>query len=121
MCFTPRGAFRNGKGNSNMESISARDRELLRRRAQIQLDYANSPQNEIILKKWRAQAEGRRESPPVRFLGSNFPNEVITPRLQCEGIVLRPPTVSRITPPRKTSWPCTKRQSNMERTEVRTK
>ncbi len=68
-----------------MEIISARDREILRRRAQIQLNYANSPQNDIILKKWRAQAEGRREAPPVRLLFSNFRHEVITPRLQCEG------------------------------------
>ncbi len=68
-----------------MEPISARDREILRCRAQVQLDYANAPENETILAKWRAQAEGRCGAPPVRFLGSNFPNEVITPRLQCEG------------------------------------
>ena len=57
----------------------------MRRRAKIQLDYANSPENDIILGKWRAQAEGRREAPPVRLLGSNFLHEVVTPRLQCEG------------------------------------
>lgn len=74
-----------GREDNNVESISARDREILRRRAQIQLDYTNSPENDAILAKWRAQAEGRREAPPVRFLGSNFPHEVITPRLQCEG------------------------------------
>ena len=68
-----------------MESISARDREILRRRARTQVDYANSPQNDIILKKWQAQAEGRREAPPVRLLFSNFGHEVITPRLECEG------------------------------------
>jgi len=51
----------------------------------MQRDYANSPQNERILKQWRAQAEGRRENPPVRLLFSNFVHEVITPRLQCEG------------------------------------
>jgi len=68
-----------------VETVSARDREILRRRARIQLEYANSPQNEIILKKWRAQAEGRREAPPVRLLFSNFRHEVITPRLHCEG------------------------------------
>jgi hypothetical protein len=62
-----------------MELISAKDREILRRRAQTRLDYANSPQNEIILKKWQAQAEGRRESPTVRLLFSNFTQEVITP------------------------------------------
>lgn len=68
-----------------MEFISAQDREILRRRAQIQLDYANSPKNDLILKKWRAQEVGRRESPPVRLLFSNFRHEVITPRLKCEG------------------------------------
>ena len=67
-----------------MESISIRDREILRQRAQIQLKYANSPQNDIILKKWRAQAESQRKAPPVRLLFSNFTHEVITPRLQCE-------------------------------------
>jgi len=68
-----------------MESISTRDREILRRRAQIHRDYAKSPQNDVILEKWRAQAEGRREAPPVRLLFSNFYHEVVTPRLQCEG------------------------------------
>lgn len=68
-----------------MEFISAHDREILRLRAQLQLDCANSPQNKIILKKWQAQAEGRREAPPVRLLFSNFRHEVITPRLKCEG------------------------------------
>ncbi len=72
-----------------MQSISARDREILRRRAQIQLDYASSPQNDLILAKWRAQAEGRRAAPPVRLLFSNFRHEVITPRLHCEGTEAR--------------------------------
>ncbi len=68
-----------------MESVSTRDRDILRRRAQTHLDYAKSRQNDIILQKWRAQAEGRRETPPVRFPVSNFRHEVITPRLQCQG------------------------------------
>ena len=72
-----------------MEPISARDREILRQRAQLKRDYADSPRNEIILKQWRAQAAGRRDSPPVRFLPSNFLHEVVTPRLQCEGAVAR--------------------------------
>ncbi len=72
-----------------MDPISARDRERLRQRAQLQLDYANAPENETILKKWRAQAEGRREDPPVRLLYSNFRHEVITPRLECEGDLAR--------------------------------
>jgi hypothetical protein len=72
-----------------MESISARDREILRQRARIQLEYANSPRNEAVLKKWQAQAAGRREAPPVRLLFSNFRHEVVTPRLQCEGAQAR--------------------------------
>ena len=68
-----------------MDPISVRDRKILRQRAQLQHAYANSPQNDVILKKWQAQAEGRRESPIVRLLFSNFLHEVITPRLQCEG------------------------------------
>ncbi len=72
-----------------MELISLRDRERLRQRAQLQLDYANEPKNDTILKKWQAQAAGRRESPPVRLLFSNFRHEVVTPRLQCEGELAR--------------------------------
>lgn len=68
-----------------METISSHDREILRKRAHLQLEYANAPENERILGKWRAQAEGRRESPTVRLLFSNFTHEVITPRLQCQG------------------------------------
>ena len=68
-----------------MGSISADDRKILRQRAKIQLEYTSAPENEVILAKWRAQAVGRRESPPVRLLFSNFCHEVITPRLQCEG------------------------------------
>ncbi len=72
-----------------MEAISQHDREILRNLAQKQLEYANSPKNEEILKKWDALAHGRRETPTVRLLFSNFPHEVITPRLQCEGETAR--------------------------------
>ena len=68
-----------------MQSISEKDRLRLRALARRQLEFANSPQNELILKKWEALAAGRRESPTVRLLFSNFPDEVITPRLECEG------------------------------------
>jgi hypothetical protein len=68
-----------------MQSITAGDREILRQRARLQLEYANSPRNETIMKMWRAQAEGRRDTPPVRLLFSNFRHEVITPHLRCEG------------------------------------
>lgn len=72
-----------------MEKITAQDREILRSLAQKQLEYANSAENQEILKKWKALEEGRRETPTVRMLFSNFPHEVITPRLRCEGEAAR--------------------------------
>jgi hypothetical protein len=72
-----------------MESISARDREILRSRAALQREYAEHPQNEVILKKWRAQAEGRRDCPPIRLLFFGFAREVVTSRLKCEGETAR--------------------------------
>lgn len=68
-----------------MENISIKDRERLRSLARKQLEFANSPENDVILKKWDALAQGRRETPTVRLLFSNFPHEVVTPRMQCEG------------------------------------
>lgn len=68
-----------------MEILSAQDRERLRALAQKQLEYANSPKNSEILAKWNALACGRRETPTVRLLFSNFPHEVVTPRMQCRG------------------------------------
>ena len=68
-----------------MEKISNKDRKILRELAQKQLEYANSPENGQILKKWKAQEEGKRENPTVRLLFSNFPDEVVYPRLRCEG------------------------------------
>ncbi|MFU8806375.1 MAG: hypothetical protein ACNA8W_21365 [Bradymonadaceae bacterium] len=72
-----------------MEQISKRDREKLRERARLQLEYANSPANEDILKKWQARAEGRRETPTVRLCFGGYYHEVVTPRLQCEGDAAR--------------------------------
>ena len=50
----------------------------------MQLEYANSQRNEEILGMWEAQARGERESPTVRLLFSNFPDEVVFSRLECE-------------------------------------
>ena len=72
-----------------METISQKDREVLRNLARRKLEYANSSQNAEIHKKWDALAHGRREAPTVRLLFSNFPHEVITPRLRCEGETAR--------------------------------
>ena len=66
-------------------SLYAKDREILRRLAAKQLEYADSSRNAEIMKQWEALAQGRREAPTVRLLFSNFINEVITPRMECEG------------------------------------
>lgn len=66
-----------------MESISIRDREILREIASRKRDFANDAKNERILKQWQALEMGRRETPTVRLLYGNFSHEVITPRLQC--------------------------------------
>ncbi len=72
-----------------MEQICVKDRQILRELAKRHLEYANSAENETILKKWNALAQGRRDTPTVRLLFSNFPHEVITPRLQCESAQAR--------------------------------
>ena len=66
-----------------MHQIPECDRERLRNLARRQLELANSPENDRILKHWKALEEGRREDPTVRLLFSNFCDEVITPRMQC--------------------------------------
>lgn len=68
-----------------MDNILLKDRIILKNLARKQVEYAYSQQNDLILKKWKSQAEGKREQPTIRLLFSNFPHEVITPRLQCEG------------------------------------
>ena len=68
-----------------METVNAKDRERLRSLAEKQAEYANSDKNKEIMKKWQALKEGRRELPTVRLLFSNFPDEVIEPRLKCTG------------------------------------
>lgn len=62
-----------------MNRIPESDRRILRQLANRQLELANSPENERILKQWKALEAGRREEPTVRLLFSNFCDEVITP------------------------------------------
>jgi len=63
--------------------INKKDCAVLRELAHRKLAYAQDDKNNAILKKWRAQGEGRRESPSVRLLFSNLRGEIIEPRLQC--------------------------------------
>ncbi|MFA6947644.1 MAG: hypothetical protein WCQ72_01545 [Eubacteriales bacterium] len=67
-----------------MSEMSQKDREIVRDLAKRQLELANSPKNAEILKKWYALGASKREAPTVRLLFSNFPNEVISPLMQCE-------------------------------------
>lgn len=72
-----------------MERIIEKDRLILREIAKRHLEQANSPKNDEILKKWNALAKGKRETPTVRLLYSNFQHEVIDSRLRCEGKLAR--------------------------------
>ena len=69
--------------------ISEKDRTILRQVAARKRDMAASAENDRIMALWRAQAAGRRDTPPVRLLFSNFTREVIEPRMQCEGELAR--------------------------------
>ncbi len=68
-----------------METVSLKDREILRALARKKAEMARSARNEEILKMWDKQARGVRDTPTVRLLFSNFYDEVVTSRLQCEG------------------------------------
>ena len=68
-----------------MEKVSLKDREILRELASRKLALAHSARNDEILEMWKKQAKGIKDTPTVRLLFSNFRNEVITPRLRCEG------------------------------------
>jgi len=68
-----------------MEQITQRDREILRNLAARKASYARDAKNQAILKKWYAQAEGRRDMPTVRLLFSNLKGEIVAPQMQCVG------------------------------------
>ena len=72
-----------------MENVSLKDREILREIASRKAALANCARNDEILKMWKLQAKGVRDLPTVRLLFSNFPKEVIDPRLRCEGEAAR--------------------------------
>ncbi len=68
-----------------MEAITQKDREILRELASRKAALAHCARNDEILSMWEKQAKGIRDTPTVRLLFSNFRDEVITPRLRCEG------------------------------------
>ncbi len=71
------------------EIVTAKDRLRLRALAQKQLEFAASPANDAILRKWGFLARGERNEPTVRLLFSNFMDEVVYSRLECEGETAR--------------------------------
>ena len=71
------------------EKMTQKDREILRELAHRQMAYANSAENDRIMKMWEALGAGRRETPTVRLLFSNFTDEVILPRMRCESETAR--------------------------------
>ena len=60
-----------------------KDYERLRTLALKKAEYAHSSDNDEILKKWHDQSVGKRGTPTVRLLCSNFVNEMIYPYMQC--------------------------------------
>ncbi len=66
-----------------MASITEKERAILRALAERKVAYAQDEKNKVILKKWKAQAERRRDTPTVRLLFSNLHGEIIEPRMQC--------------------------------------
>ena len=68
-----------------MKNVSLKDREILRELATRKAELANSSRNDEILQMWNMQAQGIKYTPTVRLLFSNFPREVIDPRMRCEG------------------------------------
>ena len=77
------------EGIDDMENVSIKDREILRELASRKAAMAHCARNDEILAMWKAQAKGVKETPPVRLLFSNFPDEVVTARLRCEGKAAR--------------------------------
>ena len=72
-----------------METVSLKDREILRELASRKAELSHSARNAEILKMWAKQAEGVRDLPTVRLLFSNFRGEVIGSRMRCEGETAR--------------------------------
>ena len=68
-----------------MEKVLSGDRDILRELAMRKSEFSHSERNKDILEMWNLQARGVRDKPTVRLLFSNFTNEVLTPRLRCEG------------------------------------
>lgn len=72
-----------------MESISAKDRAVLRALAQKQLEYANSERNREIIRLWYKHNACEGERPLSCFWILFCWDEIVTKRLTCEGDTAR--------------------------------
>lgn len=65
--------------------ISEKDREILREKARIQLDYANRPENSKRRHDWYLHNDLKGEKPMVQLELGSFADEIIPERMMCEG------------------------------------
>ncbi len=68
-----------------MEKLTQKDKFILRGLAVEQLEYAKSPQMEILKKEWLLHNTCRGSRPMIHVECATFENEIIPPLLQCEG------------------------------------
>lgn len=66
-------------------AISGNDRKILLEAAKRQLEFANTERNKILKEKWYLHNALQGEVPMVVLESWGFNNEVIEPRLKCEG------------------------------------
>ena len=74
---------------TNMETISQKDRAILRRLAQHKLELHHSEQNQRNLKDWLLHNTFRGQRPMIHLEMGTFWQDVIPKRLQCEGELAR--------------------------------
>ena len=67
-----------------MERIDPKERQRLRDLARKQLVLSHSEKNMKIIRQWEALGQGRRTDPTVRLLFSNFMDEVVYNRMECQ-------------------------------------
>lgn len=65
--------------------VSDKDRARLRSLAKIQVEYAQSEVNKNIIKEWYRHHRFEKGRPMIHLEVGTFAQEVISPRLQCEG------------------------------------
>ena len=78
-----------GKRGCFMESISAKDRAILRQTAAKQAELAHTPKNLQHIEEWKAHNDFRGQRPMIHLELWTFQQELIEPLLRCEGEAAR--------------------------------